>query len=481
MLLLLLITTATAEFLRGATHIQLAGCNADCGRLEVKLSDDDAWRAVTSSNWTRADAIKTCARLGFEDVASISSPFAAAAARGDRAVLGFDGSVRTCVGGECSMPAVGVACRARGPVRDTAAAMARIDAWAPLRSARLRAALSVSGEGNATLSELTVSIDDIEAARALPFDGADRRDALRAQRRTIEFLERHPRAAAALQRLQARGLLEVTPIGIVLREGTSSDDAELAYEAYLASDPNGDVHFEIDGKRRLVPSPSTNDAVLALRRDGVARIRDWGVLTDGIAKKATRSLQGSRETLSSTSNGRVATARYADKRLERFFRSINEIASGYLGDAQLSGYKVVHIDTTSSNDTESYVAGLWHHDRVGNRLKAFVFLHDVDCDEGHPTEVAVGSHLLNYYRTDAMGASRFSNDYVRDHYEVAKLCGSKGGGFVVDTHTLHRGAVEGSLPRTVVVGEYHSIGKCAAMDALGLGLPCPSGDQFLVS
>ena len=58
----------------GATHVQLAGCNADCGRLEVKLHNEDAWRAVTSLNWTRADASKTCARLGFEDVASISSP-----------------------------------------------------------------------------------------------------------------------------------------------------------------------------------------------------------------------------------------------------------------------------------------------------------------------------------------------------------------------------------------------------------------------
>jgi hypothetical protein len=477
--LVLLIATASAEFLRGATHIQLAGCNADCGRLEVKLHDNDAWRAVTSSNWTRADAIKTCARLGFDEVASISSPFAAAAARGDRVVL-EEGSVRQCIDKECTMPAVGVACRARGPVRDTAAAMARIDAWAPLRSARLRAALSVSGEGNATLSDLTVSVDAIEAARALPFDGADRVAAVKAQRRTIEFLERYPGAAHALHGLKARGLLEVTPLGIVLREGTLQHEAELAYEAYLASDPNGDVHFEIDGKRRLVPSPSTNDAVLALRRDGVARIADWGVLTDSIEKKATRSLQGSRKTLSSTSNGRVSTARYADKRLERFFRSINDIASGYLGEAQLSGYKVVHIDTTTANDTESYVAGLWHHDRVGNRLKAFVFLHDVDCDEGHPTEVAVGSHLLNYYRTDAMGASRFADAYVRENYEVAKLCGAKGGGFVVDTHTLHRGAVEGSLPRTVIVGEYHAAGKCAAMDALKLGLPCPSGDQFLV-
>ena len=476
---ILLAATATAEFLRGATHIQLAGCNADCGRLEVKLHNEDAWRAVTSSNWTRADASKTCARLGFEDVASISSPFAAAAARGDRVVL-EEGSVRTCIDEECTMPAVGVACRARGPARDTAAAMARIDAWAPLRRARLRAALSVSGEGNATLSELIVSIDDIEAARALPLGEADRLHALKAQRRTIEFLERHPRAAAALYSLKARGLLEVTPLGIVLREGTSVHDAELVYETYLASDPHGDVHFEFDGRRRLVPPPSTNDAVLALRRDGVAHIKDWGVLTDGIEKKATRSLHGSRKTLSSTSNGRVATARYADKRLERFFRSITDIASGYLGEAQLSGYKIVRIDTTSANDTESYVAGLWHHDRVGNRLKVFVFLHDVDCSEGHPTEVAVGSHLMNYYRTDAMGASRFADEYVRNNYDVAKLCGPKGGGFVVDTHTLHRGAVEGSLPRTVIVGEYHAIEKCAAMDALGLGLPCPSGDQFLV-
>ena len=116
------------------------------------------------------------------------------------------------------MPAVGVACRARGPARDTAAAMALVDTWAPLRRARLRTALRVSSEGNATLSDLTVSVDAIEAARALPFDGADRVAAVNAQRRTIEFLERYPGAAYVLQRLQARGLLEVTPLGIVLRE-----------------------------------------------------------------------------------------------------------------------------------------------------------------------------------------------------------------------------------------------------------------------
>ena len=45
--------------------------------------------------------------------------------------------------------------------------MARVDAWAPLRRARLRAALrQCVNDGTATLSELTVSVDAIEAARA---------------------------------------------------------------------------------------------------------------------------------------------------------------------------------------------------------------------------------------------------------------------------------------------------------------------------
>merc|ERR1711924_480814 len=157
-----------------------------------------------------------------------------------------------------------------------------------------------------------------------------------------------------------------------------------------------------------------------------------GVLTDGISRKATRSLQGSRKTLSSTSNGRVATARYADKRLERFFRSITDIASGYLGEAQLSGYKVVHIDTTSQNDTESRGRPLAPRPRrepaEGVRVSARRRLRRGPSDGGG-RRVA-----FTHYRTDAMGASRFADDYVRKNYEVAKLCGPKGGGFVVDTH-----------------------------------------------
>ena len=92
--------------------------------------------------------------------------------------------------------------------------------------------------------------------------------------------------------------------------------------------------------------------------------------------------------------------------------------------------------------------------------------------------MAVGSHLLNYYRTDAMELRGFQMNtcatITRSRSFVAQR--AAGSSWI---RTLHRGAVEGSLPRTVVVGEYHAAGKCAAMDALKLGLPCPSGDRFL--
>jgi len=479
---LLLTTCAGAsDFLRGATQVQLAGCNSDCGRLEVQFADDGEWRAVTARNWTFADATATCARLGFGAAAAAASPFASARARGDRAVFD-EGRVRKCVSTECDMPAVGVACRerVRRPRRETAAAQARVDAWAPQRAARLRTALrraAAAPRRPALAAQLTAPLapDALAAARAIPLDARDRT----LQRRTLEFLGRHPGATRALSDLVARGLLAISAAGVVLHNNISAPAAELAYGAFLGADPRGDVHWELDGRRRL-GTPSTNsETIRSLRRDGFARVEDWGFLTDRISQKARRSLHGAAsQTLSRTSGGRVSTSRAADRRLGRFFRGLVPLASAYLGAAELAGYKVVHLDT--QNDTESYVAGLWHHDRVGSRLKAFVFLHDVDCAEGHPTEVARGTHALHYYRTDAMGASRFADRYVRGAYAVEKLCGAAGGGFLVDTHALHRGAVEGSLPRTVVVGEYHAAGKCAVMDALGLGLPCPSGDQFLV-
>ncbi|KAH8047060.1 hypothetical protein JL720_16192 [Aureococcus anophagefferens] len=139
----------------------------------------------------------------------------------------------------------------------------------------------------------------------------------------------------------------------------------------------------------------------------------------------------------------------------------------------LDGYKVTRL-TTRGEDEGAYIAGLWHHDRVGRRLKLFVYLHDVDCDDGHPTLVVRGTHRLRYYRTDSFAASRFEDAYVRGAYDVVAACGRRGGGFLFDTHAVHKGTPE-RADRTTVIAEFHSAAKCPALEALGSGCPARAG------
>ena len=59
--------------------------------------------------------------------------------------------------------------------------------------------------------------------------------------------------------------------------------------------------------------------------------------------------------------------------------------------------------------TGENIAGLWHNDRAGNRLKLFVRLHDVDprpSAGAHPTLVARGSHELLHYSFEEYQHSR---------------------------------------------------------------------------
>ena len=77
-------------------------------------------------------------------------------------------------------------------------------------------------------------------------------------------------------------------------------------------------------------------------------------------------------------------------------------------------------------------------------LKLFVFLHDVDCTVGHPTKVAAGSHRMLFYKTEDYPVTRVTDEYVEEHFpRIIKGCGRRGGGFLFDTHTLHKGTVFG--------------------------------------
>ena len=159
---------------------------------------------------------------------------------------------------------------------------------------------------------------------------------------------------------------------------------------------------------------------------------------------------------------------------------MDDVAAHPQTETTLHGYKLTKLSTVSKSDVTAYVASRWHHDRVGRRIKLFIYLHDVDCDHGHPTQVALASQNTEYYRTEEFPTSRYRDDYIAAEYTVAKGCGKRGGGFLFDTHMIHKGTPEGSKARTTVIAEYHNSYKCPAVKALGLPIPCPSGDQHML-
>jgi hypothetical protein len=125
-------------------------------------------------------------------------------------------------------------------------------------------------------------------------------------------------------------------------------------------------------------------------------------------------------------------------------KEILELASAYLGDdVRIAGYKVVRLG--SKVTTKEYISGIWHHDSCGSRIKLFVFLEDVG-EDGAATEVARGSQNLAFWNYGG-GFSRFDHDYVTTTWGTPeKMIGPRGGGFMFDTNSVHKGNVDGIHP-----------------------------------
>ena len=49
------------------TNLQLAGCNTDCGSVEVKLDGGPSWLAVCADGWSLKEARVVCKQLGFKE------------------------------------------------------------------------------------------------------------------------------------------------------------------------------------------------------------------------------------------------------------------------------------------------------------------------------------------------------------------------------------------------------------------------------
>mmetsp|Transcript_21809 Transcript_21809/g.56937 ORF Transcript_21809/g.56937 Transcript_21809/m.56937 type:complete len:351 (-) Transcript_21809:14-1066(-) len=118
-----------------------------------------------------------------------------------------------------------------------------------------------------------------------------------------------------------------------------------------------------------------------------------------------------------------------------------------------------------------YPSGFWHHDRCGKRVKAFLFLHDVKAD-GRPTLIAEASHRTHYYEYKDLLQSRFSDSYVEENYAVTALTGPRGGGFLFDTNTIHRGRANGKRSRTVIIADFMDTRKLDTFKKLRYRGPC---------
>ncbi|MCB0339226.1 MAG: hypothetical protein KDD53_06465, partial [Bdellovibrionales bacterium] len=146
-------------------------------------------------------------------------------------------------------------------------------------------------------------------------------------------------------------------------------------------------------------------------------------------------------------------------------RRLNDLIVRYIGsDATFDRALLFRIPACSQ---ESKLSGLWHHDRVGKRLKLFLLLDDVGPDS-RPTHYAVGSHkkflLSNSYR-----ASRFLEEQVRPKYRVELLTGKCGEGILFDTHGLHRATWEHrETSRDALVLEWSSAAKARLLTKFGV-------------
>eukprot|EP00435_Cladocopium_sp_Y103_P015859 s435_g3.t3 len=250
--------------------------------------------------------------------------------------------------------------------------------------------------------------------------------------------------------------------------------------------PLGRLLFDLDAdvidlqsrKKDLQLEPGAQAIFAALESNGTVELGDLQ-LPLSVQETALAALSAVRDSIRQEGEmPRIAAARPHLPELEEWLRNstISSAIAAYLGGhAMLHGYKVVHLP--SHLTTKDFVAAHWHHDRAGRRLKLFIRLNDVDPLEGHPTQVALGSHRLSYYWHEEFEQSRFADAYVQREFRTQRLAGRKGTAYLFDTNSIHKGTPEGSQHRDVIVVEYHHAAKCGLISQLRLNLPCPSGDQ----
>lgn len=184
---------------------------------------------------------------------------------------------------------------------------------------------------------------------------------------------------------------------------------------------------------------------------------------------------------------------------------LRKLVHGYLQDADVSfhGASYGYLAKTARHKKD-YSNAMWHHDGCGTRLKAFVYLVDVDESTG-VTEIAEGSQRTSWFQTThffggaeeslylkdkvvedhVVSPRRFrSSQFLRDaqgrkpgtwrqrkgnvtrkgessslgHHSLARMRAPRFGGFIFDTNTMHRAHILGKVrAREVYVLDFASM------------------------
>jgi len=495
--------------------------------VEVKLRDGEEWLAVCSDNWSIKEAMVICRQLGFRETLGAPSNYKVGDTKVEKLDIVCDGQEETI--GACQVTLATGACTEDGVVGAYCSTASAEDTTEDAEETKtlLDSLLHTSGLRTREIAakwHLNENFDTAECeilpGIPLPFSKDLVTEAFVYPEDVFPLYEdmdqklrlnlcnpvdgRGLKIQRGLQEMVDAGLkwnMLGMDLSVMLKNGSlnyKKENIDLLHELYFQFNEHDLLHWDLDFGHQINQFISNNkvDDIDGLHRDGFLRVEDFGLDLDvlpGLVQRSSDLFKATETTfnenhdawVSVTSNGTVSTARLLLPELEPFITNKNfqDILKDYLGTSiKLDGYKLTKLNPAVTSDMEnSYVASRWHHDRTGRRIKLFVFLHDIDCAHGHPTKVAIGTHNLVYYRTETFPLSRYTEKFVLDNYKIVEGCGKKGGGFIFDTHTIHRGTPEGEDSRTTLIMEYHNSVKCSIARELGLGLPCPSGDQYIVN
>jgi hypothetical protein len=519
-------STPSSSCLVERDDIRFFGSGGDAGRVE--LCHNGTWRYVCASggDWSLETAKIACRQLGYSSAFMANTALNMAFA-GDSGVVDAGVSIKNCQGDEqtlrdckiayddssCTLQqAVAAACSTASS--NTAAStypveieqqvqryMEEMATWEASEKERVQQQQGqrecVMEGSPSPLENIPTPFDDAQAikqAYLFPEPVVSIFKQILLNRTMIQAASPDLHEALSKIRWNAFGMdfTEWFPPSVSLEQVQSmlreSPSLEAIKDMYLSANRHNAIHWFLDSPYRFysvqLPDPTAQKLFDTLQRDGIVVIDDFGADFDGIVELAEASLTGEalyrKNETSIAGGGSIITSRRPIPQVEDLLirnKTLASVINAYMGPSILHGYKVTRL-TQGMKSTDQYNAGMYHHDRVGRRLKLFVFLNDVDCEMGHPTKVAAGSQNLLYYKSEDYPVTRFTDEYVEKNYEIIKGCGKRGGGFLFDTHTIHKGTVEGDRERTVVIAEYHHVAKCAFSKEYNMGIPCPAGDIY---